>query len=108
MDPDQPGVRGVQGKDVRFCTLPEINIASENRLSQKETIVFQPSILRCNVSFREDNSKYLKTDSTKGSFVGLMVYNDSLPYNYRGGALYKIGGITRQIGIANAGKFEIT
>ena len=74
MDPDEPGVRGVQGKDVRFCT-----------------------------------SKYSNTDSTKGSFVGLMVYDDSLPYNSWGGALYlyKIGGITRQIGIPNAGKVGI-
>ena len=34
-------------------TLPETNIAPENRHSQKETIVFQPSIFRCYVSFRE-------------------------------------------------------
>ena len=38
-------------------TLPESNIAPENRVSQKETIVFQPSIFRCKlaVSFREGN-----------------------------------------------------
>ena len=33
-----------------FCwvvTLPKTNIAPESRLSQKETIVFQPSIFRC-------------------------------------------------------------
>ena len=34
-------------------TLPETNIAAENRPSQKETIVFQPSIFRGYVSFRE-------------------------------------------------------
>ena len=35
-------------------TLPETNIAPENRSSQKERIVFQPSIFRCKlaVSFR--------------------------------------------------------
>ena len=37
------------------CTLLETNTAPENRPSQKETIVFQPSIFRCKlaVSFRE-------------------------------------------------------
>ena len=36
-------------------TLPETNMAPENRPSQKETIVFQPSIFRCKqaVSGRE-------------------------------------------------------
>ena len=35
-------------------TLPETNIAPENRPSQKEpTVVFQPSMFRCHVSFRE-------------------------------------------------------
>ena len=29
------------------CTLPRTNVAPENRPSQKETIVFQPSIFRC-------------------------------------------------------------
>ena len=34
--------------------LPKFNIAPENRPSKKETIVFQPSISRCeNVGFRE-------------------------------------------------------
>ena len=32
---------------LRSLTLPETNIAPENRPSQKETIVFQPSISRC-------------------------------------------------------------
>ena len=35
-------------------TLPETNIAPARKPSQKETIVFQPSIFRCYVSFRED------------------------------------------------------
>ena len=36
------------------CTLPKTNIAPENRPSQEETIVFQPSIFRSeNVGFRE-------------------------------------------------------
>ena len=36
-------------------SLPETNseFTPENRPSQKETIVFQPSISRCYVSFRE-------------------------------------------------------
>jgi len=34
-------------------TLPETNIASENRPSPKERIVFQPSIFSCYVGFRE-------------------------------------------------------
>ena len=37
-------------------TLPKTNIAPENRASQKETLVFQPSIFRCYVSFREGKS----------------------------------------------------
>ncbi len=42
------------GYNIEKCTLPEIHIATENRPSQKETIVFQPSIFRCeNASFRE-------------------------------------------------------
>ena len=42
-----------------ICTIPETNIASENRPSQEETStvfqhnVFQPSIFRCYVSFRD-------------------------------------------------------
>ena len=32
---------------VVMITLPETNVAAENRPSQKETIVFQPSIFRC-------------------------------------------------------------
>ena len=37
-------------------TLPKTNIGPENRPSQKETIVFQPSIFRGeNVSFRVGN-----------------------------------------------------
>ena len=41
-------------KSIELYTLPETNIAPENGPSQKETIVFQPSIFRCeNVSFRE-------------------------------------------------------
>ncbi len=36
-------------------TFPETTIDPENRPSQKETIVFQPSIFRCYVSFRECN-----------------------------------------------------
>ena len=36
-----------------WITLPETNIATENRPSQKETIVFQPSIFRCYVSSQE-------------------------------------------------------
>ena len=44
------------------CRLPETNIAPENRSSQKERIVFQASICRCeNVSFREGNSTYGNT-----------------------------------------------
>ena len=35
----------------RRCTLPETNIAPETRPSQKERIVFQPSMFRCYVSF---------------------------------------------------------
>ena len=38
-----------------YHALPETNIAPENRPSQKETIVFQPSIFRCFDSFREGN-----------------------------------------------------
>ena len=38
-------------REQRF-TLPKTNIAPENGPSQKETIVFQPSIFRCYVSFR--------------------------------------------------------
>ena len=38
-------------------TLPETNIAPENRSSQKEILIFQPSIFRCYVSFREGRSK---------------------------------------------------
>ena len=38
---------------VKRVTLPKTNIAPENRPWEKETIVFQPSIFRCeNVSFR--------------------------------------------------------
>ncbi len=37
-------------------TLPETNMTPENRPSQKETIVFQPSIFRDYVSFREGRS----------------------------------------------------
>ena len=36
-------------------TLPRTNIAPEHMVFQKETIVFQPSIFRCYVSFREGN-----------------------------------------------------
>ena len=37
-----------------FCTtLPETNTAPEKMASQKETIVIQPSIFRCDVSFGE-------------------------------------------------------
>ena len=38
---------------VQKPTLPETNVAPESRPSQKERIVFQPSIFRCDVSFRE-------------------------------------------------------
>ena len=44
---------GIDGIVLR-TTLPETNIAPENRPSQKEpTVVFQPSMFRCHVSFRE-------------------------------------------------------
>ena len=46
-------------------TLPKTNVAPENRPSQKETSIpiFQPSIFRCYVSFREGNSHWnLKLD----------------------------------------------
>ena len=44
------------GQDLLNITLPETNIfAPESMPSQEETIVFQPSIFRCHVSFREDN-----------------------------------------------------
>ena len=46
-------------KHFRLYTLPETNkFAPEKRPSQKETIVFQPSIFRCQlaVSFREGKS----------------------------------------------------
>ena len=36
-----------------YLPSPETNIAPEIGPSQKETIVFQPSIFRCYVSFRE-------------------------------------------------------
>ena len=42
-------------------TLPETNIAPENRPSQKETIVFQPSIFRGYVSFRECNKQQISS-----------------------------------------------
>ena len=41
---ESPGNNSLKPKQ---NTLPETNIASENRTSQKETIVFQPSIFRC-------------------------------------------------------------
>ena len=47
------------------ATLPQTNIAPENRPSQKETIVFQPSIFSCYVSFREGTSY-----SPAFSFIG--------------------------------------
>ena len=43
-------------REQRF-TLPKTNIAPENGPSQKETIVFQPSIFRCYVSFRGCNTR---------------------------------------------------
>ena len=39
-------------------TLPKTNIAPENTPSQKETIVFQPSIFRGYVSFREGTIRF--------------------------------------------------
>ena len=39
-------------------TLPETNIAPENRPSQKETIVFQPSIFRSYVRFGEGSTPW--------------------------------------------------
>ena len=53
----QPHQERLQG-----TTLPETNIAPENRPSQKETIVFQPSILRCYVSFKEGIQYHTKVD----------------------------------------------
>ena len=45
----------------RDLTLPKTNVAHENWPSQKETIVFQPSIFRCKlaVSFREGISLHM-------------------------------------------------
>ena len=45
--------RCLSNRGQKYVTLPETNIAPENRPSQKETIVFQPSIFRDYVSFRE-------------------------------------------------------
>ena len=44
----------VREKKKNIHTLPKTNITPENRKSQEETIIFQPSILRCKlaVSFR--------------------------------------------------------
>ena len=36
-----------------WSTLPETNIAHTNRPSQKETIIFQPSIFRCELLVSE-------------------------------------------------------
>ena len=48
-----------------YHTLPETNMALENRPSQKERIVSQPSIFRDYVSFRRVNKgKYLPQEST--------------------------------------------
>ena len=44
-------------------TLPKTNMAPENRPSQKEGIVFQPSIFRCYVSFREGNQRFKPTQT---------------------------------------------
>jgi len=45
----------IQTIDPNFLGHPS-NVAPENRPSQKETIVFQPSIFRCYVGFREGRS----------------------------------------------------
>ena len=54
------GVYRPDGED-NEDTLPETNIAPENRPSQKETIVFQPSIFRCEllVSGRVDLGRFV-------------------------------------------------
>ena len=51
-------------------TLPETNIAPENRPSQKETIVFQTSIFRGYVSFREGTIFHAIRDGLKDGLVG--------------------------------------
>jgi len=37
----------IYGPWLYYITLPKTNLAHENRLSQKERLVFQPSIFRC-------------------------------------------------------------
>ena len=50
--------RSLEG--ISNITLPETNIAPTRKLTQKETIVFQPSIFRCeNVSFREGKFSFI-------------------------------------------------
>ena len=52
------GVSSLEG--ISNITLPETNIAPTRKLTQKETIVFQPSIFRCeNVSFREGKFSFI-------------------------------------------------
>ena len=48
--------KGLLGGDrIQIHSLKLTANAPENRPSEKETIVFQPSIFRCYVSFREGN-----------------------------------------------------
>ena len=49
--------RSLEG--ISNITLPETNIAPTRKLTQKETIVFQPSIFRCYVSFREGKFSFI-------------------------------------------------
>ena len=52
-------------------TLPETNIAPANRASQKETIVFQPSIFQVpTVSFREGIDPFVCLNGMLGVFGG--------------------------------------
>ncbi len=60
---------------IKGFTLPETNIAPENRQSQKETIVFQPSIFRCEllVSGRVNGVKEISYPPKKGlTMMGLL------------------------------------
>ena len=62
-------------------TLPKTNIAPENRPSQKETIVFQPSIFRGYVSFGEyQNPKGCKGNGPFSSILGRFISPHLPPY----------------------------
>ena len=67
-------------------TLPETNIAPENGWLAKRKLIFQPSIFRGYVSFREGKSKY--ADGGLDSKSGTVVFVEALriigPSNTKG------------------------